>query len=432
MWTNWAGGQRCHPAVTVAPRTTAEVAEAVRAAGARGQVVRVAGSGHSFTPVVATDGTLLHLRHMDRLLAVDPAAGRVRVQAGATLAALDAMLDAHGLALANLGDIDVQSVAGAISTGTHGTGVRLPNLSALVTAMQVVDGTGAVHELTEGDALRAGRVALGALGVLTEVELAVVPAFTLRGHDGPMLLAEVLDRLDELADAHDHFEFFAFPYARRVIARRNDRVDGPPAPRGAVHAWLEDVALGNGVFGAAVGLGRRVPRAVPALNRTITFAPPSVRVDRSHAIFASPRHVRFNELEYAVPRAAARAVIEAVLDDVQRHRRPIGFPLEVRFACADDALLSPAEGRDTAYVAAHVPAGMDHEPFLREVEVIARAHDGRPHWGKHHWRTAEDLEPAFPGWARFAEVRARMDPEGRFANAHLTRVLGGAGVPARV
>ena len=424
MWSNWAGSQRCTPAVLGRPRSTEEVAALVRAAREAGRTVRVAGSGHGFGDGVLTDGTLLHLGSMDRVLHVDRETMRVRAQAGIRLAALNAVLDAHGLALANLGDIDVQALGGATATGTHGTGARLPSLSAQVTAVQLVDGAGEVRELRDGDDLRAAQVAIGALGVVTEVELALVPAFTLRGHDGPMDRAEALERLDELADAHDHFEFFAFPHARRVLARRNDRVDADPAPPSRLRRAIEDDLVQNGGLAAGVALARRAPRLTPAVNRLLTRAAGArVRVDRSHRVFASPRHVRFEEMEVAVPRAAARDVVEAVMAAAERDGR-VSFPLELRFAAADDALLSAAHGRDTAYVAAHVARGVPYEPFLREVEAIARAHDGRPHWGKHHWRTAADLAPAFPAWDRFAAVRDRLDPERRFANAHLRRVLG--------
>jgi L-gulono-1,4-lactone dehydrogenase len=426
-WSNWAGDQRCRPAVLERPRSTEEVAAAVRAAARLGQVVRVAGTGHSFSDVVLTDGALLHLGAMDRLLAVDPAAGRARVQAGITLGALSATLAAHGLALPNLGDIDVQALGGAVATATHGTGARLPTISAQVTALQLVDGRGEVRELDGGEELLAGRVAVGALGVVTEVELAVVPAFTLRAREGPMPRAEALGRMHELAAEHDHFEFFAFPYARRVLAKRNDRVDAEPQPPSAARAWMEDHLVGNGVFGAAVAAGNRVPRAVPAINRALTAAlRPSTRVDAAHRVFASPRRVRFTEMEVALPREAGRDAVEAILAFVERRRLPITFPLEIRFVAPDDALLSPAHGRESVYVAAHVPAGRPHEPLLREVEAIARAHGGRPHWGKRHFRTAEDLAPAYPAWERFRAVRRELDPEGRFANAYVRRVLGTA------
>jgi L-gulono-1,4-lactone dehydrogenase len=425
MWRNWAGSARCEPAVLARPRATHEVQAVVRAAREAGRTVRVAGSGHAFGDGVLTDGTLVHLGAMDRLLRVDRERGSVRVEAGMTINALNGHLSEHGLALANLGDIDVQAVGGAIATGTHGTGARLPSLSAQVTAVQVVDGLGDVRELDAGDDLAAAQVSLGALGVLTEVELAVVEAFTLRGHDGPLPREEALARLDELAAAHDHFEFFAFPHARHVLARRNDRVDDPPRPPGTLRRVLEDDVVTNGVFGAGVALARRAPRATPLVCRALTRgAGDRVRTDRSDRIFASPRRVRFEEAEVAVPRAAAREAFDAIMRAAERDGR-VSFPLEVRVTAADDTLLGATSGQDVTWIAAHVARGVPHEPFLREVEAIARGLGGRPHWGKHHWRTAADLAPAFPStWERFARVRDRLDPERRFENPHLRRVLG--------
>jgi FAD-linked oxidoreductase len=429
-WTTWTADESCLPAVRERPATVAAVADAVRRAADHGQTVRVAGAGHSFTPVVLTDGALLSLERMDRILDVDPPTGRVRVQAGITLQALSEQLWQHGLALENLGDIDVQSLAGATATGTHGTGARLPNLSAALEAVQLVAGDGSLHELTAqdadgGDAWRAARVSVGALGVVTELTVRTVPAFVLRGHDAVEDRERVLAEFDARAAAHDHFELFAFPYADKLVTRTNDRVDGPPQPRSRAGAYVRDDLLTNRAFHAICRLGRARPSLVPRLNRAATTLGGSpARVDRSYRVFATPRTVRFNELEYAIPREHAAAAVRAVLELVERRRLPISFPLELRTVAADDALLSPAGGRDTAYVAAHVFRGMPWEPFLREVEAIMRELEGRPHWGKRHFRTAADLAPAYPGWDAFQAVRDRLDPGRRFTNAHLREVLG--------
>ncbi len=430
-WTTWAGDETCVPAVHARPTSTAQVATAVQDAATRGHTVRVAGAGHSFTPVVLTDGALLSLDRMDRILDVDASTGRVRVQAGITLNALSNRLwDEHGLALENLGDIDVQSLAGATATGTHGTGARLGNLSTAIEAVQLVAGDGTVHELTpddadDGQAWRAARVSVGALGVVTELTVRTVPAFVLRGHDLVEDRAAVLDELDARAAAHDHFELFAFPYADRLITRTNDRVDAPPRPRGAARAYVADHLLTNHAFGALCRLGRRRPALVPRLNRLATTLGGSApQTDRSYRVFATPRSVRFNEMEYAIPRHHAATAVRAVLELVERERLPISFPLELRTVAGDDALLSPAHGRETAYVAAHVFQGTAWQPFLREVEAIMRDLDGRPHWGKRHFRTAADLAPAYPGWDAFQAVRDRLDPDRRFTNAHLRTVLG--------
>jgi L-gulonolactone oxidase len=430
MWRNWAGEVTSEPAESLRPGGVTEVAEAIVRAAAAGREVRVAGSGHSFTPLVPTDGTLLSLARMDRVLEADPSSGLVRVEAGITIRALNARLAELGLAMANLGDIDVQSVAGAVATATHGTGSRLGNLSSQVTSVELVDADGRRRVLDGGDELLAGRVALGALGVVTALTLRCVPAFVLRGEDRVAGLEEVLGTLEERAHGHDHFEFYAFPYVPRVLTRTNDRVPGPARPPGRLRRYAEDIALTNGVFAALIGAGKRVPRLVPSINRAmIALAGEHVRVDRSDRIFVSPRLVRFTEMEYAVPRECAAEAVRAALGVVEEGRLPVGFPIEVRFVEGDEALLSPVHGRDSAYVAVHLPRGVDAGRYFGEVEARMLVLGGRPHWGKRHTRTAADLRERYPAWDRFQAVRAALDPGGRFVNAHVREVLGPVGVP---
>jgi L-gulonolactone oxidase len=431
MWRNWAGDQRCEPAVVQRPATVGEVTDAVGRAVAAGRCVRVAGSGHSFTGAALTDGTLVSLQRMGALLDADRDAGLVRVQAGMTIRALNDALAQRGLALPNLGDIDAQAIAGAVATATHGTGATLRNLSAQVRALQLVTATGDVVEIDGGDDLLAARVALGTLGVVTELTLNVAPAFTLRGVDAPAPLAVVLDELDARVDGHRHFEFFVFPHADAALTRTNDVVDEPPRPRSRGRAYVDDILLANRAFQLACAIGRAAPPAIPALNRLVTrLAGSSTRVDRSDRIFATPRLVRFTEMEYALPRAVAAAAVRAIKATAERYA--INFPIEVRFVAADDALLSPAHDRETVYVAVHAYKGMAWEPYFRAVEAIADEHGGRPHWGKRHFQTAATLAPRYPGWERFAAVRARLDPGGVFSNVYTDRVLGAVGSPRSV
>jgi FAD-linked oxidoreductase len=425
MWRNWAGTQACVPVAIERPESTREVAAAVRRAAGAGRTVRAAGAGHSFSPCVPTDGTILHLGRLDRILDADPGSGLVRVEAGITLAALNAGLAARGLALTNLGDIDAQSLAGALATGTHGTGARLPNLSAQVEALELVDGTGEHRTLTarDGDLLRAARVGLGSLGVVTAVTLRCVPAFRLRGVDATLPLEEVLATLDERADGHDHFEFWTFPHSPLALTRTNDRTDAPAAGPGPARAWLHDVLLDNHALALLSRTGRRFPRAIPRINRfAASAASGRERVDASHRVFASPRLVRFDEMEYAIPREHAADAVRAAREILERH--PVNFPVELRFVAADDALLSPAHGRDTAYVAVHVFQGMDGEGPFREVERRMAGWGGRPHWGKRSFLSAGELEARYPAWDAFAAARAELDPEGRFENPWATRTLG--------
>jgi len=277
------------------------------------------------------------------------------------------------------------------------------------------------------DLLRAARVGLGSLGAIAEVTLRCLPAFTLRGVDAPAPLGETLEHFDERVAQNDHFEFFVFPHARTALTRTNNRTDDAPRPRGRASAYLNDIVLTNHAFGLFCRVGRRLPRLIPSLNRAVTrLAGSSTRVDSSAAIFASPRLVRFTEMEYALPREHTTAAVRAVMELVEREGFAVPFPIEVRTVAADDALLSTAAGRDSGFVAVHMYRGMEWEPYFRAVEAIMDTFEGRPHWGKRHFQTAASLAARYPDWERFGAVRARLDPNGTFANAWTDRVLGPA------
>ena len=431
-WRNWAGDERCRPAAVELPGSIAELADAIVGAGARDRRVRVAGSGHSFSDIALTDGVQIRLDRLAGVLDVDRSSGLVRVQAGITIRALNRRLAEHGLALENLGDVDAQTLAGAISTATHGTGARLRNISAQVAELTLVLADGSTLRCAAGDddpdVFRAARVGLGALGVVAEVTLRCVSAFTLRGVDAPAPLADTLARFEELALENDHFEFFVFPHADTALTRTNNRADEPPRPRGRASAYANDVLLTNHAFGLICRAGRRFPRRIPELNRLVTrLAGATTRVDRSDRIFASPRLVRFTEMEYALPRERTPEAVRRVLELVERRGFAVPFPIEVRTVAPDDALLSTAAGRESGFVAVHMYRGMAWEPYFRAVEAIMDELDGRPHWGKRHFQTAATLRPRYPDWDRFQAVRARLDPRGRFANAFTERVLGPLG-----
>lgn len=428
-WRNWAGDEICQPVAIERPGSVREIQAALERAARAGERVRVAGSGHSFNDVACSDGRLLSLERMNRVLDVDRAGGRVRVEGGITIRALNAALAEHGLALANLGDIDAQTIAGAISTATHGTGAALPNISAQVEAVELVLADGTTRTVNATDADRdpflAARVSVGSLGVIAAVTLSAVPAFTLHGVDRPAPLEETLDRLQELGEANDHFEFFAFPHTRTALTRTNNRVDGPPRPRSRARAYAEDVLLKNHAFNAFLHAGRAAPPLIPAINRVVTrLAGESELLDRSDRVFATPRLVRFTELEYALPRERTAEAVRRVMALIDERDLRIPFPIEVRLVAPDDALLSPVHDRPSGYVAVHMFKGMAWEPFFAAVERIMDDYDGRPHWGKRHFQTAERLRRRYPAWDRFQAVRAALDPEGRFANAYTDRVLG--------
>lgn len=425
-WRNWSRELTASPARTVRPGGTHGVVDAIRRAAAEGRAVRPVGSGHSFTPLATTDDVMLDLSACDRVLRVDPQRRRMRVQAGIRLGALCEALDHHGLAMENLGDIDRQTLAGATATGTHGTGAAFGNLATRIHALHLVDGRGESHEIGPDDErLPAARINLGALGVVTEIELEGVDAFTLRGHDRTEPLATVMAEFPERVAAHRHFELYAFPYSDRALTRTNDVVDGPPRPPGPVAAWLTDRLLTTHALEAVSRLGRRAPAAIPRLNRVVSRAAgEQVRVDASHRVLASERDVRFTEMELCVPREAGMPLLGEILDLVERERLPVNLPIEVRTAAGDANWLSPAHERDATYIAVHNFVGLPHREYFAGVWELARRHGARPHWGKRHPATAADLAGLYPRWEDFARVRAELDPDGRFANDHIEDVLG--------
>lgn len=427
-WVNWAGDQSCRPTRVLAPANQAELAEAIVAAAAAGQKISVAGSGHSFTEAAMTDGTMVRIEALRGVIDADRETGLVEIGAGTVLAELNEELAALGLAMENLGDIDSQTLAGAISTGTHGTGARLRNISAQVEELELVLADGTTRRLSRAedpDLLRAARVGVGALGAISAVVLRCVPAFTLERVDSPHPREEVLDSFQERADAHDHFELFTFPYADNALVLERNRIDGPPRPRGRLATQLNDVVLENWALGALAGTGKRLPRAIPSLARLAgRLASGGRTTDRSDRVFVNERRVRFTEMEYGVPREHGPEAVRRVIEWVRSNRYPVFFPIEMRVAAGDDALLSPSHERDTAYIAVHQYRGMEWRPYFEAVEEIMSSYQGRPHWGKRHFQTAETLAPRYPSWSAFQQAREELDPGRTFTNEYAARVLG--------
>jgi FAD-linked oxidoreductase len=432
-WVNWSGSQRCTPARFVTPRTRGELAQAIVEGPAP---VRVAGAGHSFSGGVATEGTLISLDLLARVLDADAATGLVRVEAGIRLHQLSQELHARRLAMPNLGDIDAQSLAGALSTGTHGTGAEFGGLATQVRGLQLVTPSGEVIDCDADrrpDVFSAARIGLGALGVVTSVTLQALPAFALRAVEGPGTLTAAIEGFDELMTGTDHVEFYWFPHTDVTLVKCNTRV---PLEEGLVplprwRAVWDDEILANGAFAGVVAAGRRVPALIPPLARmSVKALGARTWTDHSHRVFVSRRRVRFLEMEYAVPRADAPGVLAELRRVHEASDWRAAFPVEVRVAAADDVPLSTASGRDSAYIAAHVPAGTDPGPWFAALEAIAGEVGGRPHWGKLHGLDADVLRTRYPRFDEFVALRDRLDPVGVLSNAYLERVLGPAAGPA--
>jgi L-gulonolactone oxidase len=426
-WRNWAGDQRCEPVAIERPGTREELAEVVRRAGERGLNVRASGSGHSFTDIALTDGVMVRCDDLDRVLSVDARAGLVKVEAGIVLGRLNRKLDDLGVAFENLGDIDRQTLAGSIATGTHGTGARFRSVSAQIDAVDLVLADGSSLELGADDpaALAAARIGLGSLGIVYAVTIRTVPAYTLDRTDRPRPLDETLETLDELTATHDHFEFYVFPHTRTALCRESRRTDEPPRPRPQALVYAQEVMLENWVGAAFALAARHLPSRIPRIARIAASGTGrSTKVDRSYKVFASERRIRFTEMEYGIPREHAAEAVRRVLHLASRPELRVAYPIEVRFAAGDDVLLSAAHARDVCYIAVHQDRKLDWEPYFRGVEEIMDAYGGRPHWGKRHFQDAESLAPRYPRWEEFLRVRDRLDPERRFGNAYTERVLG--------
>jgi L-gulono-1,4-lactone dehydrogenase len=430
-WTSWSGLSTAHPQQVLVPAAVEEVVDAVLVARRAGLTVKMVGSGHSFTDIAVTSGLMLRPERLVGVRSVDRDAMTVTVLAGTPLHVLDDRLADLGLALHNLGDIDRQTVAGAVATGTHGTGGRWASLSAQVVALELVAADGSVRTAGEGgtaqeaDLLAAGRVALGALGIVTAVTFRVEPAFTLRAVERPASWAEVVGDFDAFVAGAEHAEAYWFPHTDRMLTKRNHRTDAPPEPLPRIRGWVDDELLSNTTFGWLTRVGDVAPRTIPVLNRLAARALSArTYTDVSHRVLTSSRRVVFREMEYAVPREAGMQALTEARALVERKGWRISFPVEVRHAPGDDAWLSPAHARDTVHLAFHVDARTDHTAYFTGVEAVMRAHDGRPHWGKLHTRTAADLAPAYPRFADFLAVRDSVDPDRLFGNAYLERVLG--------
>jgi L-gulono-1,4-lactone dehydrogenase len=434
-WQNWAGTVSADPARRSWPRSAEEIGLAIAAAAKDGLTVRALGSGHSFTPAAATSGVALDLSGWAGVVGADLESGLVTVRSGTTIRELNATLGTLGLAMVNLGDIDAQTVSGAISTGTHGTGAGLGGIATQVAGLDLVLADGSVVSCSADenpDLFSAARVSVGALGVLSTVTLQCVPSFRLAADERPMPVEEVLARFGEFAAGNDHFEFYWFPYGKNALVKRNNRIQGDgfpgsgvPSPMPRWRRFFEYEVMENAAFGALCRTGRAVPATIKPLNRlaATTLSKRSYSAP-SHEVFVTPRRVRFVESEYAVPREYLLDVLAELRAGVARLADPVMFPIEVRVAAADDIWLSTAHGRDSAYVAIHQYIGLPYVDYFRLFESIAASAGGRPHWGKMHSRSASYLGSVYPRFADFLRIRDSLDPSRLFANAYLQQVFG--------
>jgi FAD-linked oxidoreductase len=419
------------PEHAVTPPDVGAVVAEVERARAAGTTVKMVGTGHSFTAIAAPEHTMLCPQGLTGIVAVDLDAMTVTALAGTRLKHFNAGLEALGLSLHNMGDIAEQTLAGAISTGTHGTGGVAAGLAAQVVGLELVTGTGEVLRATETDnvdVLAVARVGLGALGVITKVTFRVEPLFLLEATEQPMRWDEALATFDEMTAESHHVDMYWFPHSDRMLTKRNDRLDadlGEASPLPRLRGWLDDELLANKAFGALTAAANLAPRVIPPMNRVnARLLGARTYSDVAHKVFVADRDVVFREMEYAVPREAGLSALREARAALDASDLTVSFPVEIRVAPADDIPLSTASGRDSFYLAFHTHRRADHTAYFALMEPIMRAHGGRPHWGKVHTRQADGLAPLYPRFEEFLAMRDRLDPDRVFANGYLRRVLG--------
>ncbi|MEY9953021.1 D-arabinono-1,4-lactone oxidase [Leifsonia sp. EB34] len=430
VWRNWGRTESIRPQRVERPRDAEAVQRAVVAAARQGMRVKAVGAGHSFTGIAAAPGVLLDLEDVSGVLDVDLERGRVRLAAGTHLHQLPRLLRPYGLALQNMGDIDRQTIAGATSTGTHGTGGSFGGLATQIVAVTLVTGTGELLTVSEdenAELLPAVRLGLGALAVIVDVTIQCVPGYLLHAVERPEPLQQVLDSYLERSAREDHFEFYWFPHTETGLTKTNTRLPltEPRAPLSVAGRWVDDELLANGVYRGVCAVGTLAPGIIPPFSRLAQKLTGNRDfTDHSPRVFVTNRTVRFREMEYALPREAVPGALAEVKALIERKGWRISFPVEVRSAAADDNWLSTAYGRESGYIAVHRYYREDPTEYFTAVEDIMTAYAGRPHWGKLHNRDADSLHESYPRFDDFLAARDRLDPDRRFENAYLRRVLG--------
>lgn len=428
MWTNWAGSARCTPARRVSPRSEDELAQYVRDACATGQPLRLAGSGHSFAPLVSTDSTLVDLHEYADVIAVDPVGMTVTVQAGTPLWRINAELDRYGLALENMGTINVQTAAGLVSTGTHGSGTRYGCLSSQIASMRLITGRGELVECSatsEPDVFSAARLGLGALGVISTITFRCVPAFSLGLEERTEPFARLIGRLPELIANVDHPIFFWPMWSDSVHIRAMSRTTAPRRPPSRWQAWRDHYLAGHVGLHGVLRTHRRNAALVPFASKVLTRRPLRSFVDVSHRVFTFPQRVRVVAMEYAVPLEALGQALQELRRALPSAGEVVSLPLEIRVAPGNDIPLSPAYGRPTGYVNLATDAHSPHDKIFHCAERVLGDFDGRPHWAKLHSHTARSLAPRYPRWHDVQRIRQSLDPEGILINPYLEQVLTG-------
>lgn len=425
--SNWGRNVKFNPKQINYPTTEADVIDIVKAARQQGRKIRCIGSGHSWTRLIETNDILVSLDNMQGIVSIDKANNRATVWAGTKIKKAGELLFENGLGQENLGDIDVQSLAGALSTGTHGTGKHLRTIAAQLHAITFVNGSGELIECSEEsnvETFKAAQVALGSLGVITKLTYNLMPAYKLHYISGKETLDNVLQNLERYKEDTRNFEFYWFPHTNTVQTKFSNITTEEVTTSGFMK-YLSEVVLENKLFYVLSEISRIFPFATKAISKISAWGVSKAnRIDWAHRIYATERSVRFLEMEYNFPAENFEQVIREIQRTISEKNIRVHFPLECRFVKSDDILISPAYQRESAYIAVHQYLGIPHLEYFKEMEEIFMKYGGRPHWGKMHTRKADYLSTVYPQWNAFKAIRETNDPNQLFINPHLAEVLG--------
>lgn len=425
---NWAGNIQWAPETVQYPESEAQIQQLVRQAAEQRRPIRMIGTGHSFTALCATDAILISLDHYQGITAIDQDTMQATVRAGTKLRSLGEALFQHGLAMENLGDIDAQSIAGTISTGTHGTGINFGTISTQVVSIRFVNGQGEIIECgptQNPDLFKAAQVSLGTLGIITCITLQCVPAYKLALQNRKEKLEAVLTNLPDRLTQNRNFEYYWMPYTSYAWTKTSQVVEAATPDKVNVFNYWTEYVLENYVFQLFCDFAYWFPSQNKTVSHITAASINNIRkVYHSHKVYATKRLVRFKEMEYNIPAEAYQEVWKAIRKTVNSKKFNIHFPIENRWVKGDDIYLSPAYQRDSAYIACHVYHKKDHRPYFKAMEEIFIAHGGRPHWGKMHTQRAAELSASYPAFSAFLKHRHEQDPDGIFLNTYLKQILG--------
>lgn len=428
-WQNWSGSVHCNVNQICTPFTVEELAAIVKKAKNHNKTIRVVGAGHSFTPLVATGDVLISLKYLRGVEGVDKATNTVSVWGGTTLKELSEALAEQGYAMENMGDINLQTIAGAISTGTHGTGAHLGNIPTQITGITLMTATGeleTVHTQSNQELFQAAQVSLGMLGIIIKAEIKVLPQYSLIAQSYRLSFADCLKQLDALKTLNRNFEFYWFPYTETVQVKTMNRWEDHTAmpARAKQNSMLKKLVIENGLLWVMSEASKRIPKTYKAVSTMSAMGVPvGSEVNTSHLLYATPRLVKFQEMEYAISEETLPQVLQEIKYIIKRKKCKVHFPIECRFVKQDHIWLSPSYGRNSAYVAVHMYKGMPFNEYFSIMEEIFRKYGGRPHWGKMHTCSNRELQELYPKLQQFLDIRKRFDSAGVFMNDYLQELF---------